>query len=40
MAEKEIKERKEKKVDYQKPKLKKEGGLKDITAGRTGGPIN
>jgi len=25
-----------KKETYEKPKLKKEGGLKDITAGRTG----
>jgi len=33
MAEKERKKREEKKEDYQKPELKKEGYLKDITAG-------
>jgi hypothetical protein len=33
MTEKEKKERKEKKEDYQKPELKKEGDLRDITAG-------
>jgi len=36
MAEKETKERKEKKKDYQKPELKKEGDLRDITAGNGG----
>ena len=35
MVEKERKERKEKK-DYQKPELKKEGNLRDITAGSAG----
>jgi len=33
MTEKEREERKEKREDYQKPELKKEGYLKDITAG-------
>jgi len=32
MDKKEIKEKSQKK-DYQKPELKKQGGLKDITAG-------
>jgi len=35
MAEKEKKETKEKREDYQKPELKKEGDLKDITVGES-----
>jgi len=36
MAEKEKRERKEKREDCQKPELKKEGYLKDITVGTIG----
>ena len=37
MSENEKREGKEKREDYQKPELKKEGYLKDITAGGVGG---
>jgi len=33
MTEKEIKDTKKRREDYQKPELKKEGDLKDITSG-------
>jgi len=36
MAERENKERSEKEKEYQKPELKKEGDLRDITAGSIG----
>jgi len=36
MAENEKTEMKEKREDYQKPELKKEGYLRDITAGDSG----
>ena len=36
MAEKEKKKEKKEKEDYQKPELKKEGDLRDITAGNGG----